>query len=136
MPLDFMKSIADDMGIKIQIEATGRRPRLRRACPGVVGWESDARGKPHWEYDVRLRPLTDNYRVWSVGSHQDARRVNAVCWHGHRAFMYRFLGYYKEATIRTALAEYNGEESFKSLHRMTNDQQFNNHRTCGCAYTD
>jgi hypothetical protein len=135
LPRDFLRQIGEDMGIRAEVSATGRRPRLRRACPGTVAWESDARGIPHWEYDVRLFPVSDNYRKWSASGIDNARRVNGVCWHGHRAFMKRFLGFYKEATIRTALAEYNGESQFDKLHRLTNDQQFNNRSTCACAYT-
>lgn len=135
LPLDFMKHIAEDMGVKIEIEATGRRPRLRKACDGSSPLESDSRNKPHWEYEVRLRPLTDNYRKWSAGIGVNVRRVNAVCWHGHKRFMTRFLAYYKEATIRTALAEYNGENSFAIKHGETNDQQFNSNTICGCAYS-
>lgn len=117
---DYFDSVRETSAFRIDTRPMNR-VRLRRAAPGM-------RGIPHWEYDVRLRPDGDSFRKWSIYD----RRINGICWHGHKLFMVTLFNDYPEVTLRSALAEYNGKESFVELHRQTNDQQWNRNSTCHC----
>lgn len=121
LPNILMTDIARDMGITSDHCHTGRRPKLRVAHYSAIGI-------PHQEYNVRLYPVTDRYRKFSI----HGRRINAICWHGHKRFMIRFFDEYPQATIRTALMEYNGYQSFLNRHIYTSDQSWNQNSTCEC----
>lgn len=107
MPSIVMSDIGRDLGINIDIEHVGR-PRLRVAAP-------DRKGIPHQDYKVRLFPITDDYRKFSW----HGRRVNGCCWHGHYRFMNKLYKHFPDMTIRSALAEYNGVDSFNDKYQST-----------------
>lgn len=120
-PLALMEEIANSMGIRIDAEYEGRKT-LRKA------YEPN---NPHQIYKVRLFPITDTYRSWSLPwTARAPRRINAVCWHGHREFMQRYLAEFQNATIRTALADYQGAIGFLQNHRSTL-RNYERH-TCEC----
>lgn len=101
MPSISMSDYGRREGFTVDIQHIGR-PRLRRAAP-------DHKGIPHQEYKVRLFPISDEYRKRSAHS---GRRTNSICWHGHKNFMCRLFYDYPDATIRTAIIEYNGQRDF------------------------
>lgn len=121
-PKTLLEDIAENMGIRADIQYEGRKT-LRKA------YEPN---KPHQIYKVRLFPITDTYRSWSVPrSDRATRRINAVCWHGHREFMHRYLAEFQNATIRTALADYQGAIGFLQNHVSTL-RNYERRHTCAC----
>ena len=55
-------------------------------------------------YRFVLRPLGDHYRRVSASvMFHDGRRVNAVCWHGHREFFSTLFEVAPECKVQTAL---------------------------------
>lgn len=55
---------------------------------------------------------------------RQTRRVNAVCWHGHRDFMLTLFNLLPDLTLYTALATYRGRDHFLSTHNST---RYHNH---------
>ena len=49
----------------------------------------------------------------------DARRMVAVCWHGHREVMDKLFFVYPHATLISIFARYNGREEFLAEHPST-----------------
>lgn len=47
------------------------------------------------------------------------RRVNAVCWHGHRDFMTRLFDLLPNLKLETAKATYRGRNGFLDLYQAT-----------------
>lgn len=121
MPSICMVDYGRRMGINVDIEHINR-PKLRRAHPDVIGI-------PHQQYAVRLFPITDEYRKWSPYSN---RRTNGVCWHGHKNFMMNLFDEWPMATIRTALAEYNGIDQYLAKYKATRDIFFAQGQ-CNCS---
>lgn len=125
LPAYLISEIAKSLGVRAEIEHKGR-PKIRKAASGVTGI-------PHHDFRVRLYPVTDTLRSLTLSWQGDRpRRNNAVCWHGHRDFMRKLFDAFPMMTIRTALAEYNGEEDFENTHERTSDQQWNRNRVCKC----
>lgn len=68
---------------------------------------------------LTLRPsATCKYRRVSAGFGRQGRRVNAVCWHGHREFFRALFALAPEAVVSTALARYTAE-NFESAYPST-----------------
>jgi len=63
----------------------------------------------------RLSPNGDRYRHIS----HTGRRVNAVCWHGHRDFMLKLFELCPDAILKTSLATYKGREDFLKQFEST-----------------
>jgi hypothetical protein len=135
MPSIRMSEYGNMMGINVDIEHVGR-PRLRRAAPGVVGI-------PHQDYKVRLLPVSEEYRklrqspVYYPQGEIHTRRINAVCWHGHKNFMNRLFMDFPNATIRAGYiqrggVEYNGWTDFLSKYRATKEPFYSNGVKCRC----
>ncbi len=114
---DFFSDFSINAFVSVDFEYLGTLKPRSASKPGI----------PHVDYKVRLFPKTDKYRKFS-----GKRRSNAVCWHGHRAFMRLVFSCNEDATIRTALAEYRGWDHFEETHEQTNDQQFNWRSNCKC----
>ena len=57
--------------------------------------------------------------AWRRHESERPRRVNAVCWHGHREFMRAAFRVNPDARIKTALADYRGSDDFERTHRET-----------------
>lgn len=53
------------------------------------------------------------YRRLSASPLHRERKVNAVCWHGHRDFMRAIFRVNPEARIKSAFADYRGSEDFE-----------------------
>jgi hypothetical protein len=55
------------------------------------------------------------YRRLSAGYPSDIRprKVNAVCWHGHRDFMREVFRINPDARIKSAVADYRGSDDFE-----------------------
>lgn len=121
MPSIAMSDYGRREGFNVDIEHIGR-PRIRNSAPGVEGL-------PHQKYKVRLFPITDEYRKFSSRS---GRRINGICWHGHKNFMVRLFYDFPQATLRSALAEYNGQRSFLDKYAETRGVFFAN-GLCKCT---
>lgn len=108
MPSTRMTDYGRSLGINVDIQHVGR-PKIRNAAPGVAG-------KPHQEYKVRLFPISEEYRklreheIYYPAGQTYTRRINAVCWHGHKNFMVRLFTDFDDATIRAGLIPANGIE--------------------------
>jgi hypothetical protein len=50
------------------------------------------------------------------------RRVNAVCWHGHRDFMFRLFDARPEAVLSSGIIRYRGREDFLAKFESTGDR--------------
>lgn len=90
---------------------------------GVVLYETRETGRA---CQFTIRPTGDrdedgNYR-WqrlSASALHGERRVHAVCWHGHRAFMRAIFAREPEARVKTAWADYRGSADFEARHEDT-----------------
>ncbi len=65
----------------------------------------------------RIFPTSDRQRKWSLCWH--TRRVNAVCWHGHRDFMRAVFALEPSATFRTSVATWRGSVDFEARYQGT-----------------
>lgn len=67
----------------------------------------------------------------------EGRKIAAVCWHGHRAFMRALFAVAPDARIKTALADYRGVVDFERTHADTFGQANGYHlsygQACGCG---
>ncbi len=59
--------------------------------------------------------------TWRRRSHL-GRRVAAVCWHGHRAFMQTLFHYAPNARLKSAAVQYDGHLEFWAKHNATGDR--------------
>lgn len=66
-------------------------------------------GRQHHAFTIRPATGDDTYR--KMNSH-NGRRVWAVCWHGHYAFMAALLEEDPYARIRSAVADWKGRDDF------------------------
>lgn len=74
-------------------------------------------------FRFRLVPIASKWQRYS-GSYMrkrdgSRRRVHAVCWHGHRAFMRALYAQALTARIVTAFATYTDAEQFERTHGAT-----------------
>lgn len=124
LAIETLREISDALDTRMVINHLGR-PRIRKTAPGVTGI-------PHHAFNVKLFPETERYRSLSLPSVADKspRRLNAICWHGFRAWMRAAFNEWPDATIRTKLAEYMGRDDFNRKHPDT-FQGYSNH-TCNC----
>lgn len=60
----------------------------------------------------QLHPLKWHRRTASYGWGNSERRVSAVCWHGHYAFMRYLFALRPDARIKSAVADYRGLTDF------------------------
>lgn len=89
---------------------------------GALRVRGKNKGRTEWKFV--LRPATrETWRRVSAGYGTAGRRVWAVCWHGHYAFMYRVLQADPGARFVTAFDTWDGLEDF--LERA-DDSQFRN----------
>ncbi|GAA3751156.1 hypothetical protein [Micromonospora maritima] len=80
-------------------------------------------------FDARIQPLhPDHYRSRGY----NGRRLNAVCWHGHREWMRAIYKAHPDAVIRTALATYRGAKHFEDTHEDTIREGLSGSQTCTC----
>lgn len=88
--------------------------------PGITVEIGDRVGRA---YRVRLKLSNDeyreNYRRTSASYFNPERKVNAVCWHGHRKFMHKVFNRNMDARIQTAIADYKGYADFAENYRET-----------------
>ena len=82
---------------------------LRTAAESVGVELSQVKDRGAW-LKFTLKPVSksDLYRRVS----HTGRRVNAVCWHGHRDFMLKLFELCPDAILKTSLATYKGKEDF------------------------
>jgi hypothetical protein len=70
-----------------------------------------------------LRPLTDTFRATRAAyTKSGRRRIWAVCWHGHFAFMRDVFERDPGAELRSGMARYNGREEFYALAELSGDR--------------
>ncbi|MEK7505901.1 MAG: hypothetical protein AAB597_03360 [Patescibacteria group bacterium] len=100
----------------------------------LVGPESVGRG-----LRFTLRPGDD--RKWQRRSATSGRRINAVCFHGHKAFMEAVFALYPEARIKSVMADYRGVEEFNRQHEEVGDRNISNRmrpmsfwKACDCEW--
>jgi hypothetical protein len=89
--LEQLQQAADAAGVRLVGPHTEHRPR------------KEGRG-----FRCRLGLIGEQYR--RLG--HTGRRVNAVCWHGHYAFMAALFALAPDAVIITASARYDGSGAF------------------------
>src|SRR5438270_3619644 len=66
-------------------------------------------------FDCKLLPLSSKYkRLAILPHHKSGKRyhINAVCYHGYRAFMTAVFELEPTATIKTGMAAYHGVQEF------------------------
>ena len=59
-----------------------------------------------------LRPIGEGYQRVDLLHYEKARRVNAVCYHGHCAFFDLLFDRFPAATVESARAKFAGFESY------------------------
>lgn len=70
-----------------------------------------------------LRPLTDTFRATrEADTKSGRRRIWAVCWHGHYAFMRDVFEADPAAEIRSSMARYRGRDEFFALAELSGDR--------------
>ena len=65
-----------------------------------------------------LRLSNSRVHFHRLGQH-DARRMVAVCWHGHHAVMAKLFSLYPYATLVSSCARYDGAQDFMRKHEAT-----------------
>ena len=87
-----------------------------KSCAAAIGVEvTDLDDRGVWT-KFRLSPGGEPCyrRISNTG-----RRVNAVCWHGHRDFLLWLFELCPDATLKTSLATYRGKEDFLKKFEST-----------------
>lgn len=78
--------------------------------------------KRHPERDGRAVSFTLTVRT-SKGPagrrSNEGRKICACCWHGHRDVMVAIFGAHPDARLKTALADYRGQEDFENKFEDT-----------------
>lgn len=74
------------------------------------------------------QPGSDRFRTFN---RRTERRINAVCWHGHREWMLQVFRLVPEATIATTLVTYRGVRDFQTRHESTHGWATRD-RSCTC----
>jgi hypothetical protein len=69
--------------------------------------------------DSSLKPAQRAYTRFSANRGLARRRVNAVCWHGHRDWMRELFRINPDAVISSALATYRGVRDFDEKFSAT-----------------
>lgn len=87
-----LESIAREVGVKVKAVPAG---------PSV---------------NFRLSPDGEKYRLKNRST---GRRMNAVCWHGHRDFLRRLFEANPDAVVGSTLAMYKGGEDFRRKYPET-----------------
>lgn len=77
---------------------------------GVRLNETEARGKG---IKFTLRPTGDEFRKVNPIS---GRRINAICWHGHKAFFDRLFALLPTARVKSQYADYKGLEDYRAQY--------------------
>ena len=94
---------------------------------GSVNTRDNSIRKVGRAYSFNLRPDKNTrdddgdyrYQRTSASAFHDERRVFAVCWHGHRDFMWGIFGRDPEARIKTMWADYKGRDDFDAKYPDT-----------------
>lgn len=89
------------------------------AIAAECGFTTDASLNNRGHIRFRIFPTSDRQRKLSTGWGSMGRRVNAVCWHGHRDFMYRLFDKFPCATLKTSIATYRGLDDFTAKFNET-----------------
>lgn len=80
---------------------------------------------------ICLRPKGEQYRVRKTHSFfGTTRRINAVCWHGHKAFYDKLYTEYPQAKVRTAVARFDGVEDYRA--KVMGVPHFQPGYSCAC----
>lgn len=90
------------------IDQDGRALNFRLA----LSTERQAEGYEYHEPGERKRLHPFRWQRCSASPLQGERRVSAVCWHGHYAFMRYLLALRPDARIKSAHADYRGLADF------------------------
>lgn len=101
----------------MKIKCSGGLNMIRDAAISE-GFKVRETGRARGHYvTVRVFPTSDDRRKWSLHFH--TRRVNAVCWHGHRDFLRALFALDPDAVVITAVARYRGANHFEGIYRDT-----------------
>jgi hypothetical protein len=100
------------------VNRTGKTERSSLHFRLALGTERIEQGTMERERDDngRLKPAKLHPKVWhrrTASTWDDSeRRVAAVCWHGHYAFMRYLLALRPDARIKTSIGDYRGLAGF------------------------
>jgi len=89
------------------------------AIAAECGFTTDASLNNRGQIRFRIFPTSDRQRKLSTGWGSRGRRVNAVCWHGHRDFMYKMFDKFPHATLKTSIVTYKGLDDFTEKFNET-----------------
>lgn len=84
----------------------------------IIGVQVKITGRQGKYIRFKLFPIGNHYRKIRRNMGRE-RRVNEVCWHGHRRFMSLLFDQYPDATLETALITYQGQQGFDLNHDAT-----------------
>lgn len=133
---DQIRDAARDVGLSIHGEWLGRPTggivQDGRALRFRLGVDSTAARDANGYLPFQRRSMAR----W----HEDRpRRIAAVCWHGHRAFMRAAFALNPDARIKTVLADYRGADDFERTHEQTQGQgnayNLSYEQACACHET-
>lgn len=87
----------------------------------------NVRNTPNERVAFVLKPSQDDKSdTFRRVSQSTRRRINAVCYHGHLAFMTEFFRNNPDSLIKSALESYDGLETFKSTALFVADRNIGN----------
>jgi hypothetical protein len=113
---EVLEAAAAEVGVRAEIEPlsqSGTRHRVKLyPVPPPEAYTKGGRRRPGKRGDAR-------WQRTSASAFNDDRRVNAVCWHGFRAFFRAVYRMEPHAIFRTAAATYKGAEHFEAIHPST-----------------
>lgn len=98
----------------------GRAISFRILPTNGPAWTPGLKDHPNLYPSGRLRPTAQiPYQLIRQTWQGTSRRVNAVCWHGHRDFLARLFTILPDLTVRTARATYRGLDNFHQTFPLT-----------------
>lgn len=97
---DWLKAMAEPLGIQLY--------GFTELTPHSRGPQKDKR-----RYSFLLRPMTGHPNAEDFRANSGRRRLWAIDWEGHYAFMERMFRADQEAQLRSTLATYDGLHSFR-----------------------
>lgn len=111
VPKEELVSIAEENGLIFTTCQGGEPKQVGKAVQGV------------------LRPgVIDGVKMYQRHIVHNGRRINAVCAHGHYAFMLTVFNLYPDARIQSSWADYRGERDFNAKAVLASS------RNVGSAY--
>lgn len=110
--------------MKVWTTLTPEQIREVAQSVGVTLFAEPVKNGRAWNFRLALntaerRNRNAKYQRTSSSGWHEGRRVNAVCWHGHRDFMRAVFAIDPNTRFKTALADWRGQQDFEDRFAQT-----------------